>query len=446
MLMPARKRALAQHTIFQLQGIVFIIVVSLLLGLSIAVYKKAFTPVERVTLVTTHTGNQLSPPADVKLRGLIVGEVRGVRSTGEQAEIDLALNPDFVNLIPSNVSARLTPKTLFGEKYVELIELEAAPAARPIRAGDVIPQDRSEVAIETEQVLDNLFPLLRAVRPADLSMTLNALSTALEGRGEQIGENIERVEAYFGQLNQHLPAMKEDIALLAQFADTYADAAPDLLRILRNATFSSRTLVEKQNQLNAFFVDTTGTANVTRRFVAANEDRIIRLARVSRPTLDVMAAYSPSYPCFLAGMVRQIPLVNKTLRADPGRAPALHLDIEVTQARPPYQPGVDDPKLEPEKMPGPTCRGLPNNPIVPGPDEPFGDGVDSPNYASGGPLGRALSGALIDPTSGYAGTEGERQIVSALLAPTMGMPADEVPALATLLFGPIARGTVVSAS
>ena len=35
-----------------------------------------------VTLKTDSIGNQLAPPADVKLRGMIVGEVRNVSSNG----------------------------------------------------------------------------------------------------------------------------------------------------------------------------------------------------------------------------------------------------------------------------------------------------------------------------------------------------------------------------
>ena len=63
-------------------------------------YNKAFTDVVDVTLQADRIGNQLSPPADVKLRGLVVGTVREVSSTGDGATIELALDPDKVGLIP----------------------------------------------------------------------------------------------------------------------------------------------------------------------------------------------------------------------------------------------------------------------------------------------------------------------------------------------------------
>jgi phospholipid/cholesterol/gamma-HCH transport system substrate-binding protein len=44
-----------------------------LIALSIEVFNKAFVPVDMITLYTDHTGNQLDPSSDVKVRGIIVG-------------------------------------------------------------------------------------------------------------------------------------------------------------------------------------------------------------------------------------------------------------------------------------------------------------------------------------------------------------------------------------
>ena len=82
------------------------------------------------------------------------------------------------------MTARIVPKTLFGEKYVAL-QVPADPSARSIRAGDVISESR--VAIEVERVLSDLYPLLRTVQPAQLNYTLTALADALEGRGDAVG-------------------------------------------------------------------------------------------------------------------------------------------------------------------------------------------------------------------------------------------------------------------
>jgi hypothetical protein len=54
-----------------------------------------------------------------------------------------------------------------------------------------------------------------------------------------------------------------------------------------------------------------------------------------------------------------------------------------------------------------------------------------------------LPSGLVDPAKGFSGTTEEKQVVDALVSPQLGVKAARVPDLATLLFGPMARGTAV---
>lgn len=405
----------------RLYGVVFIAVLALLLSLSVAVYRQVFTPVVRITLEADSLGNQLDPRADVKLRGLLVGEVREVRADGTKATLDIALKPEHVAHIPSDVHARLLPKTLFGEKYVDLIAPRGS-SGRPIRAGDVITQDRTRVGIEVQQLMNDLLPLLRTVQPGKLNATLSAFATALEGRGDRIGDNLTRVEAYLRRLNPHLPSLKEDIARFADVAEMYGDAAPDLMEILRNTVTTSRTIVEQKDRLAAALTTTATVAGTAEDFLDANGDRLITLGRVSRPTLELFARYSPQYPCLLAGLVRQEKASEEAFRGG-----KMHITLEVVRPQGAYEPG-EEPRYG--ERSGPNCRDLPHPP-VPAPGAHLDDGSKEPGTASGGPLG-------------VSATRAEQRAVGSLVAPVLGVPADEVPPVATLLFGPMARGTAVS--
>ncbi|GHH88904.1 MCE family protein [Streptomyces capitiformicae] len=407
----------------RLYGIAFIAVLALLLSLAVAVYQQAFTSVVRITLEAGSLGNQLDPRADVKLRGLLVGEVRAVRADGEKATLDIALKPEYVAFIPSDVHARLLPKTLFGEKYVDLVAPRGS-SARPIRAGDVITQDRTKVGMELQRLLNDLLPLLRTVEPGELNATLSAFATALEGRGDRIGDNLTRVEAYLRRLNPHLPSLKEDISRFADVAEVYGDAAPDLMRILRNTVTTSRTIVEKKDRLAAALRTTATVAGTGEDFFDANGDRLITLGRVSRPTLQLFARYSPEYPCLLDGLVRQEKASEEAFRG--GR---MRITLEVVRPQAAYEPG-EEPRYA--ERSGPNCRGLPN-PQVPAPHTDLNDGTSS------GRSSDALPGGV-----DVSATDAEQRAVGSLVAPVMGVPADEVPPVATLLFGPLARGTAVS--
>ncbi|MEU2537097.1 MCE family protein [Streptomyces iakyrus] len=405
----------------RLYGVVFIAVLALLLSLSVAVYRQAFTPVVRITLEADSLGNQLDPRADVKLRGLLVGEVREVRADGTKATLDIALKPEHVDRIPSDVHARLLPKTLFGEKYIDLVPPRGS-SGRPIRAGDVITQDRTRVGIEVQQLMNDLLPLLRTVQPGKLNATLSAFATALEGRGDRIGDNLTRVEAYLRRLNPHLPSLQEDIARFADVAEVYGEAAPDLMEILRNTVTTSRTIVEQKDRLAAALTTTATVAGTADDFLDANGDRLITLGRVSRPTLELFARYSPQYPCLLAGLVRQEKASEEAFRGG-----KMHITLEVVRPQGAYEPG-EEPRYG--ERSGPNCRDLPHPP-VPAPGAHLDDGSRKPGTASGGPLG-------------VSATRAEQRAVGSLVAPVLGVPADEVPPVATLLFGPMARGTAVS--
>lgn len=343
----------------RIAGVAFLVVLSLLVLLSIGLYQKAFTKTVDVALETDRAGNQLSVHADVKVRGVIVGEVRRIRSQGQGAVLDLALDPGKTSLVPQNVEARLLPKTLFGEKEVQLV-LPAAPA-RPIRTGDRITQDRSSTGLETERALDDLMPLLRSLDPQSLSSALNALSTAVRDRGDRLGQNLALNAAYLSRLNPALPTLGQDMQGLADFANNTAIATPDLLAFLDNLSFNSRSLVQQRAVFDTFLRGTTTFADSARTLVAANEQRFVDLARDSLPSLNLYASYSDTFPCLLNRIAFS---EIEGERVFGGGQPGLHITVEAIQDHGPYSPG-QEPKYGESR--NPHCYGLGPTPIKPFP-------------------------------------------------------------------------------
>jgi virulence factor Mce-like protein len=416
-------RAVGRATRLRALGLVFVAVCVGLLSLAVAVYQKAFTPTVDVRLRADSIGNQLVVPADVKLRGIVVGEVRAVHSNGRRATLDLALDPGQARRIPANVEARILPKTLFGEKFVDLV-LPNRPAPQHLTAGDVIPQDRSRNAIELQRVFDDVLPLLRTLKPAALNETLSALANALEGRGDELGHNVVLADRYFSGINPHLPTIEADISGIADLASNLDDAAPDLLTMARNFSASSRTVVEKQQTLAQFLRETQGFAGTTTHFLQANANRLITLGAVSRPTLAVLASYSGEYPCLLQG------LTTAEQRLEPvfGPGPYLHITLQVVNSRGGYQQGKDNPDYH--HYGPPSCDGLPQQ----GPPTSHGTG-SSPSL----PQLPSVPGDV-----GPVGDLAEQHVVTALVAPALGGDSSGAAGLADLLMGPMMRGTAVS--
>ena len=415
----------------RLLGIAFIAVLAGLIALSVLAYRKTFTPATWVTLRADRVGMQLNAGADVKLRGVIVGEVRSVRADGTGAELALALDPAQARRIPANISARLLPKTLFGERYVELVAGTPSTSAT-VRPGAVIPQDRTAAAVELERILDNALPLLQAIKPDRLATALGALAYALEGRGDRLGGDLVRADALLERLNAEMPTIAEDVRRLADVVSVYDGAADDILAILRDVTVTATTVSEQRVQLAGFLADTTNLAYTATAFLNRHGDGLIRLGRVSRPVLDLLAVYSPEYPCVLRGVVALQPRAEEVFAGG-----SMHITLEITKDSGKYVAGRDEPVYGAHN--GPSCRGLPD-PAVPAPETRLADGYDY-----GGPR-TPLAGAALaaPPDMGIAGTAAERAVVKPLVAATTGRSVDDVPDLAVLLWGPLMRGSVVS--
>jgi phospholipid/cholesterol/gamma-HCH transport system substrate-binding protein len=426
----------------RLLGLAFIIVLAGCVALSVAIYLKTFSDVLLVTLQTDHTGLQLNKLADVKVRGALVGEVRDITSDGEDATLHLALDPKMVGYVPSNVSARILPKTLFGEKYVALIPPEH-PSARPIQAGEVISEDRSSTAIELEQALNDIIPLLKAVKPEKLAATLAAMARGLEGRGDRLGRNLVELGDYLAELNKEMPTIREDIRRLGNVLDVYDQALPDLVDLLRNLTVTSTTISDQRNQLRSMLVATADVGDQTRYFLDEYGARIIQLGDVSLPVTHLLARYSPEFPCTFNGLVTAEKLAAKTF--DNGRLNAV---IEIVPYQGKYRKGVDEPAHNVDW--GPRCWGMPNPQVPLPPLEPDGTGYDfgrprEPVGLPGGLLGRSVDDSmLIDPTMGYAGTDDEKTVIKPIVAAATDTPVTEVGDLAVLLWGPLMRGAKVN--
>jgi phospholipid/cholesterol/gamma-HCH transport system substrate-binding protein len=413
-------------------GVAFVLILLAGVWFTYAVFTKKFTDYDEVKLETSTIGLQLPTRADVKIRGVIVGEVIGMKSDAGGAQLTLGLYPSKIDTIPANVTGSIVPKTLFGEKYVSL-EVPDDPSPDHIEPGATI--DRTQVSVEVEKVLSDLYPLLRTVQPADINMTLNAMATALEGRGDEIGQNLETVDSYLKRINPQIPALVQDLRMTSKVSDTYAQVMPQIADILDNTVKTSTTLEDREVKLHALFDDVAAFSDTAKGFLDDNGDNMIRLSHVGQEQFRVFAKYAPEFNCLTRGIVNA-----GKLQAEAFRGFVLHIVLETLPNQPrPY--GVQDKPHFGEDR-GPNCLHLPNppwsqsNPVRHQPD--FNDGVDEP---TGKGTSRVVPNQYFRTS---VGSTQESELLRSLLGPALGVSAADVPDLGLLLVGPMARGAEVS--
>jgi phospholipid/cholesterol/gamma-HCH transport system substrate-binding protein len=444
--MPTTLGRIYQATHRKVYGVLFIGLLVLAFLFIVGLYRKSL-PWQNsvdVTLVTPRIGNQLNLGGDVKMRGAFVGTVKSIHDNGHTATVTLALNPKDAKEIPDNVVARILPKTIFGEKYIDLVVPPNTSPSQPhlTSASPALHIDDSAVAIETDKVFNDLLPLLQKLQPVKLNETLNAMATALQEQGDALGNNLAVGDKYFQGLNPSLPTINQDISGLADLAESYGNAAPDLLQLAKDSAINlQEVVVPKQDQLLKFFTGTKAFAVTMNRVLTENEDNFIRLAANSRPILGVLASYSTEFPCLLRGLTDIQPRLEGTF----ANGPFLYVHLEtmkdnesrlyVDPADNPQVPGSD---LYNYANYGPaSCAGLP----YPGQSANYPHpGVSSATVAANEAALRAPAYGDIGPV----GSKYENDLVDVVAAPLLKVAPTDVPAMADLLLGPLMRGTAVS--
>lgn len=360
----------AEHRRLFVAGVALMVSLGLLIALSIAIYDKRFTSSTDITVMADRAGLQLVRFGDVRVHGALVGHVKSIDSDGEKAVITVSLKPEAARALPADLSVRILPTTLFGQNYLELVPPKGGTGAGPLKNGTVIPAERVSTNVELQAILADLFPILRSVDPADLNATLYALSHALQGKGDQIGDTFVELNEYLARLTPELPTLRTDLALLSDVARTYELSAPDLIGVLRNATVTSRTLTQKQDDLNRALTSLTGLAKVTRATLVENEEGLIAQTRSGRPLMALLDTYSPQLDCLFTGLDRQIPDTQNVFQND-----IIHQTLELGAPQRTAYTAADAPAFG-EVGHGPWCLGLPDNYQKPATFEPLKDGSD----------------------------------------------------------------------
>lgn len=288
-----------------LAGFLTVLALILVVVVAVGLFQDSFTRTVPVTVISDRAGLVMYPDAKVKLNGAPVGKVDSIEALpGGGAALHLALNPDAVSIIPSNVGAQITSSTVFGSKFVELVP-PSQPSPASVRAGDTIQGDR--VTVELNTVFEKLVSVLTEVDPAKLNQTLGAVSKSLNGRGKQFGQTLVDLDSALVNLNPALDSLNHVLEVSPTVFNAVADASPDLLSIISNTTRVSDTIVDQQDSLNALLLSAIGLADIGTDVLTENRQPLSDVVHLLVPTTDLTNQYGPALTCGLGAM---LPLAN----------------------------------------------------------------------------------------------------------------------------------------
>jgi phospholipid/cholesterol/gamma-HCH transport system substrate-binding protein len=125
----------------------------------------------------------LTPGADVRIAGVVVGRIAGVRRDGNRARVTVSLKPRYAPLHQgATVTART--KSLLGEAYLAIDP--GPPAAQPVRDGATLPDSHARPSQQLDQVLSTFSAPTRA----NTRLLFDGLARGLRGHGQDLNDAI----------------------------------------------------------------------------------------------------------------------------------------------------------------------------------------------------------------------------------------------------------------
>ena len=342
-----------QHSgIRALTGLATVAVIAAIVAVAVALFQGSFTESVPVTVLASRAGLVMNVDAKVKMRGVQVGKVDSIESRPNgQAVLHLAMYPSEMHLIPSNVLVDITAPTVFGAKFVELVA-PSEPSGQSLHSGQVL--DSQHVTVEINTVFKQLTSVLGTLDPAKLNETLGAISQALSGRGEKIGQAFSDLDSFLAKFNPSLPALSNDIALSAPVFRAYGDASADLVRTVGNSVKISKSIVDEQHNLDALLVSAIGLADVGQDVLGANRKGLTDSLHLLAPTTDLLNEYAPGLTCAFGG-------IAQLAKTPPLPEPSIAIAASLTWGGERYRYPQNLPKVA--ATGGPHCMGLPHLPF-----------------------------------------------------------------------------------
>ena len=273
-------------------------------------------------------GQGLRVGGDIKLRGVLVGKIELIeRVSGGDCRIKLGLFPSDVDQIPANSGAQIRAKTVFGEKWVEILYPKDPEEAR-LAADDTIPRERTIDPLEIETILNIGLPILDAIDPEHLAGALEALANGFVGHEEAAIRGIEDGIDALAPFTDNGELFQKGIDQLAGSADILDQVDEDLLQALDNLDDVNRFTLQNEGLIEENFDKTPRLLNELSSLFNTHYGDFTKIVNQGATVIGVVASRAEDLdrllnvlPQFNSGWIRNLGHVCRYRQAtdEPGK-------------------------------------------------------------------------------------------------------------------------------
>jgi phospholipid/cholesterol/gamma-HCH transport system substrate-binding protein len=234
----------------------------------------------------------LQPNSRVRVGDVTVGNVTKVEMQGWHALLTMTLDGDVD--LPANATVKLGQTSLFGSLHIELAPPVDEPPNGKLHDGSLIPLSAASTYPSTEQTLAAISMVLNGGGVGQIQDITEALSTAFDGRADDLRSLINQLDEFVGHLddqkNDILAAAESLNNLVGQIAaqkpvvDKALETIPDALKVLSDQRQTIADAVQKLGQFSALASDS----------ITQTKDALVQELRDVAPVLKSLADAGPA--------------------------------------------------------------------------------------------------------------------------------------------------------
>jgi phospholipid/cholesterol/gamma-HCH transport system substrate-binding protein len=216
----------------------------------------------------------------VRVSGVRVGDISGVKLKDGRAVVTMSLDPQYKDLVHTDATALLRPKTGLKDMF---IELDPGTARAPLaRRGWTLPVGNTLPDVNPDEILASLDADTRDY----LTLLVDGAGQGLKGRGDDLREvfrrfepthrDLARVNGLVAQRHRNLSRL---VHSLGDLNDELADKSDDLAALVSSSSAVFRSFASEQANVTR----AVGDLPAALRQTTDTLDRVERFAEVLRP-------------------------------------------------------------------------------------------------------------------------------------------------------------------
>jgi phospholipid/cholesterol/gamma-HCH transport system substrate-binding protein len=216
----------------------------------------------------------------VRVSGVRVGDISGVKLKDGRAVVTMDLDPQYKDLVHTDASALLRPKTGLKDMF---IELDPGTARAPLaKRGWTLPVGNTLPDVNPDEILASLDTDTRDY----LTLLVDGAGQGLKGRGDDLREvfrrfepthrDLARVNALVAERHRNLSRL---VHSLADLNDELAGKSDDLAALVSSSSAVFRSFASEQANVTRAVGDLPAALSQTTDTLA----RVERFAQVLRP-------------------------------------------------------------------------------------------------------------------------------------------------------------------